>query len=454
MSLELDNISSGFNLSKINSNFQKVEEYVNDKLLARAETGVPGEAKMERDLDMDGNSILNIGVDTSNPDSLLTLEVADARYYNVDGDTLEGTMDANNNRIVSVGAPVASGDAIRKIDLDNEAAARQAGDASLQEQLNGTNPPMGSAFSVISWHGQHVTNSITIPDNVNAWSFGPEVEVDAGQSVTIGTGSFWTIAEGSSGIDSLELRVDALENDVSTLQTDVSSLDSQQTATSALANTTALELDALEVVVGGLSGGGLPHQLNTKSIYFFGDSITAAGLYIPTLHAISGTSTAGNGAIAGQGMQGVASQIASASIGSTPVILIWAGINDYRGDWPLGSIGDADASGAASNSFYYWTWKSINNALTANPSALVYLVSPMKADDKYWPENMKGLTLQQYVTAQEQVAALAGASFIDMYSKSQISLQNLSVFTVDHLHPNAAGGTRIGRILAYQLNAG
>lgn len=59
MSIELDDITSGYNLSKINNNFSKVETYINEKLLARASTGLAGEAKMERDLDMDGHTILN-----------------------------------------------------------------------------------------------------------------------------------------------------------------------------------------------------------------------------------------------------------------------------------------------------------------------------------------------------------------------------------------------------------
>lgn len=65
MAITLSNITSGFNTALINANFQKVEDYINDILLARAETGVAGEAKMERDLDMDGYRILNADLDTS-----------------------------------------------------------------------------------------------------------------------------------------------------------------------------------------------------------------------------------------------------------------------------------------------------------------------------------------------------------------------------------------------------
>lgn len=77
MAIVLNNITSGYNLAKINANFQNIEDYINDKLLARADTGVAGEAMMERDLDMNGNEILNYPVDITNPNSLVTKAYVD-----------------------------------------------------------------------------------------------------------------------------------------------------------------------------------------------------------------------------------------------------------------------------------------------------------------------------------------------------------------------------------------
>ncbi len=77
-----------------------------------------------------------------------------------------------------------------------EAIARAEGDASLQRQLGGTVPLESSAFSPISWHKQRIENSIDIPDDVNAWSFGEQMEIAEGQQVNIGDGSSWTIADG------------------------------------------------------------------------------------------------------------------------------------------------------------------------------------------------------------------------------------------------------------------
>lgn len=187
-------ITSGYNLSKINDNFDKIEDVINNDVLhVRG-----GNNTMYQDLDMNSFALLNAKTDPDNPDSLLTVEEGDARYYNVSGDKLEGPFNANGQVMTGLKAPVNPTDAVRKQEFDGEVNARVVGDASLQDQLNGTNPPMGSAFSIISWHDQVITNSITIPDNKNAWSFGPTLTIATGQFVTIGANSFWTVANGAT----------------------------------------------------------------------------------------------------------------------------------------------------------------------------------------------------------------------------------------------------------------
>ncbi|WBG90014.1 phage tail fiber protein [Pantoea piersonii] len=130
--------------------------------------------------------------------------------------------DANGNRIANLGDPKDGGDAVNKNYADAisdegrtytdsqiqaeatarkeadtaEANARAEADANIQKQLTGNVPLEASAFSVISWHKQTVDNSVTIPDYMNAWSFGPAITVTPGQQVTIPEHSFWTIANG------------------------------------------------------------------------------------------------------------------------------------------------------------------------------------------------------------------------------------------------------------------
>ncbi|MGE4775150.1 phage tail fiber protein [Yersinia enterocolitica] len=75
-----------------------------------------------------------------------------------------------------------------------EEAARVADVASLQAQITGGATVPASAFSIVSFHEQIIPNSLTIPDNRNAWSYGPTVTIADNAVVTVGVNSFWTIA--------------------------------------------------------------------------------------------------------------------------------------------------------------------------------------------------------------------------------------------------------------------
>lgn len=199
----LNPITSGYNISKMNANFDAIEEAINNEVLHT--TG--GNNTMMQDLDMNSYALLNVQVDVDNPGSLLTVGDADARYYNVDGDSLTGTMDVNGQTVTGLKAPVGSTEAVRKLEFDAEVSQRTsadsaiqqgytAADANLQAQISGGAPLEASAFSPISWHDQTIDNSVSIPANKNAWSFGPTMAISPGQTVEIGSGSFWTIAEG------------------------------------------------------------------------------------------------------------------------------------------------------------------------------------------------------------------------------------------------------------------
>jgi len=107
---------------------------------------------------------------------------------------------AEGRRLIDLAKGIAATDAANLQNLYDLSVALQelfqAADANLQAQLTGNVPLEASAFSPISWHEQVINNSVTIPENKNAWSFGPVMSIASGQSVTIGEGSFWTIANG------------------------------------------------------------------------------------------------------------------------------------------------------------------------------------------------------------------------------------------------------------------
>ena len=101
----------------------------------------------------------------------------------------EASWDAEKSNFIQI-------DFVTAQQLTDERIARQEADANLQDQISSGAPLEASAFSPISWHGQTIQNSVNIPANVNAWSFGPTMTIAPGHSVTIGENSFWTIANG------------------------------------------------------------------------------------------------------------------------------------------------------------------------------------------------------------------------------------------------------------------
>lgn len=85
--------------------------------------------------------------------------------------------------------------------LQAERDHRAAADSSLQQQVTEAAPIAAAERPIVQWHGQVIENSLAIPPNVNAFSFGPVLSIASGQYVTVGDGSSWTIAngEGESG---------------------------------------------------------------------------------------------------------------------------------------------------------------------------------------------------------------------------------------------------------------
>ena len=155
--------------------------------------------------------------DPDDPKSVVNFEAGDERYVEVQGDTMQGSLNMDTYPVF-VRIAANANEPARKDEIDAERSQRisgdfslnsrinseigkvtqgyQAGDANLQAQITGNVPLEASAFSAISWHDQVVENSVTIPEGKNAWSFGPFMTIVEGQSVTVSEGSFWTIANG------------------------------------------------------------------------------------------------------------------------------------------------------------------------------------------------------------------------------------------------------------------
>lgn len=108
-----------------------------------------------------------------------------------------GVYDAQDIRLANVSDPVEPRDAVTLRYLEGSIL-------SLQEQVSGVEEPASAQFSTVSWHEQTINTIVEVPSGVNAWSFGPSVEIGDFGKVTINEGSYWTIAhseESSTGFN-------------------------------------------------------------------------------------------------------------------------------------------------------------------------------------------------------------------------------------------------------------
>lgn len=85
----ISNVASGYqSTTTINNNFENIRNAFDNTLSRDGST--PN--SMLADLDMNGKAILNVGVNSNNPNSILTVGTADARYVNTAGDTMTGNL--------------------------------------------------------------------------------------------------------------------------------------------------------------------------------------------------------------------------------------------------------------------------------------------------------------------------------------------------------------------------
>ena len=164
------------------------------------------------DATIDGNLYVNgkaevTDSDQSVPDSVVNFREGDDRYKEpLESEVIERKQEDSNIRDELMSEESNIRDELRSEDsrIRSEFGAADssirsefgAADANIQKQLSGEVPVEASAFSPISWHDPIIENSVTIPENKNAWAFGPTMTVGAGQTITIGLNSFWTIANG------------------------------------------------------------------------------------------------------------------------------------------------------------------------------------------------------------------------------------------------------------------
>ncbi|HEY4467328.1 MAG TPA: SGNH/GDSL hydrolase family protein [Klebsiella sp.] len=215
------------------------------------------------------------------------------------------------------------------------------------------------------------------------------------------------------------------------------------------------------VPAGYVPFGGQAQELpwQGKGIGFLGDSITNTGNYIAPLLSRTGMVQIANYGVPGQGVRTMADSLNATTIDAMDFISILGGTNDYGGNRRLGTIADAraDYDDTTVKSFYYDVFYVLDKIYTLKPNVRVMFSTPLKRgafenQPVYPAANSAGFTLPQYVQAIKEVCVLFSVPVCDLFAESGLNLYNLSVYTSDNLHPNAAGGELMARRMASAIN--
>jgi hypothetical protein len=135
------------------------------------------------------------------------------------------------------------------------------------------------------------------------------------------------------------------------------------------------------------------------------------------------------------------------------IVSIHLGVNDFAGNWALGSIFSASTDANIGG----YMKKMIDLILTSNPNAKIFFIAPPEANGlgvTYKAENTQGWTLKDLSVLMSNIAAYYGVSCVDLYDLAPFNLYTIPTYTVDLLHPNAIGKEIIANIVANSFKEG
>lgn len=182
--------------------------------------------------------------------------------------------------------------------------------------------------------------------------------------------------------------------------------------------------------------------------YAIGDSITNAGLYPDVLVRNMGFRYYYNDGVPGTCMAVMADRVTPSRLATFDLVTVFAGTNDYGLGTPLGAAGDL----ATTDTFYGHVQKVIDKIRAAKPEVELVFLTPVKrgayeTQPVFPAANEAGFTLGDYRQAIKSVCAANGVKVIDLYANSGITLDNLSQYTSDNLHPNWDGAALIAQAI-------
>jgi lysophospholipase L1-like esterase len=115
--------------------------------------------------------------------------------------------------------------------------------------------------------------------------------------------------------------------------------------------------------------------------------------------------------------------------------MIAGGLNDYDCDSPIGEfVNTGFDKGVFTQAYQY----IIEKILTQNPTIKIFLCTPLQATFRTAP-NQQGNTQEAYANRIKDIGKYYSIPVLDLYGVGGINKVNMSVLTIDKLHPNNDG---------------
>ena len=187
-----------------------------------------------------------------------------------------------------------------------------------------------------------------------------------------------------------------------------------------------------------------------------GDSITEiySGSWSTEVKEITGLDIVANYGVNGQVLKPMADALTTENMAGIDLVLCLGGVNDWHhGSATLGSPSDTSSE----NTIYGAVKNIVEKVYAANPNAFLIFATPFNTGKyttgpEYGAANPNGLTIKNIDLAMLDVCGDLGIPCFSTRQKSGVNHLNLSVMTIDNIHPSGFGGRHFGKIWGEFIN--
>ncbi len=134
------------------------------------------------------------------------------------------------------------------------------------------------------------------------------------------------------------------------------------------------------------------------------------------------------------------------------VIVIFMGVNDFAANTAVGTYDGGAVPPTSPSTFSEAYGRMLYNMMQEYENAEIYCCTFLPDRKRFSGDtNGIGASIEEYNGAIRTIARNMGAELIDLYDACGIDATNISTYTVDRLHPNAAGMALIAETVSSKI---